>query len=70
MSTKRSELYGKNFHFYYDYKDYKYHLEINNKEINIPNDFRDTLYALASLLETERAKVGILTEIKELEDGK
>ena len=68
MSTKSTLLYGKNFHFYHDYKDYKAHLEINDEELVIPDDFRDTLLYLTQLLEAERTKVRTLERINKLEN--
>lgn len=67
MSTKCTELYGKNFHFYYDWKDCDYRLEIYDNEIAIPEDFKDTLMLLSKLLHQNREKEKILKEIKDIE---
>ncbi len=67
MSTKCTKLYGKDFHFYYDYKDHKFHLELKKKEVEIPNCFKNTLIELAALLRTERVKSIVLNNLDKLE---
>ena len=67
MSTKCSYLYGKNFHFYFDYMDYKYHLELEDKEINIPVDFKDTLIELYHIMSYERNKRLSINKIEKIE---
>lgn len=36
MSTKKSYFWGEDYHIYFDYADYKIHLQIKGKEIDIP----------------------------------
>jgi len=69
MSTKCSVFYGKDFHYYFDYKDFKYHLEFNDKElINVPKNFIETLNNLSCLLENERGKTRAVSRIDKLEN--
>ena len=68
MSTKCSYLYGKDFHYYFDYKDYGYHLTFKGKEIEIPKAFIETLNALHGLLESERVRTRSVERIDKLEN--
>lgn len=70
MSTKCTELYGKDFHFYYDYKDFKHHLTIKGEEIDIPNSFKDTLIYLSSIKRAEETINRNISKINKLEEQK
>lgn len=50
MSTKCTLLYKKGkFHFYFDYKDYGHHLEINGIEKKLPKEFMKQVAKLCEL---------------------
>jgi len=68
MSTKCSIFYGKDFHYYFDYKDYGYHLEFNDKEVKVPKSFIETLNQLHTLLESERSNTRAINRIDKLEN--
>lgn len=49
MSTKNSYMWGDGYHFYFDYKDFNYHLEFDNKEIVVPKGFEEDLAKLCGV---------------------
>lgn len=69
MSTKCSELYGEGFHYYFDYKDYEYHLVFGKKEITIPEAFKDTLNELCTLKKAEEDKIRSIKKLHAIEEN-
>ena len=60
-------FYGKNFHFYRDYKDLKMHLQLYDKLIDIPRDFEELLSSLYDLVSAEKLRLRALERIEKIE---
>lgn len=59
MSTKRTLLYGKDFHLYRDGFDYLPILEIKRKKVDLPEEFAECLLKLLVLQESHKTMLQV-----------
>ena len=67
MSTKVSYLYGKNYHLYFDFKDDKVHLEINGREVELPDELQKELERLWQIYDCVKHILRMIDELGGLE---
>ena len=66
MSTRISKIYGKDYHFYYDYKDMKNHLNVGTgkrqTELKLPAESLEKVGRLCTLREFITGSLCILNK--------
>jgi len=53
-------MYGKGYHFFFDYKDMGYHLIVGNDEVNLPKEFKDELCELCSMRDSLQRAISLV----------